>query len=142
MPSLLNFNTTISLLMIPLRCANYLLITSVLCNTFKVWWGLCLLLQWFQSYLSGCILLLSSKFASCLSDSVVQVISGVPPGFLFSQVLFSLFMNDIGKLLDCKYVLFADNVQFNIYLFVYLCKNYNRLIYKKMKCVTFLYTWP
>lgn len=67
------------------------------------------LLRWIQSYLSGRTL--QVKFASFLSSSVVRVTSGVPQGSLLGPFLFSLFINDIGSLLDCKFVLFADDIK-------------------------------
>lgn len=67
------------------------------------------LLQWFRSYLTGRTLRV--RFAAHVSDSVVYVTSGVPQGSLLGPFLFSLFINDIAVYLNCKFLLFADDVK-------------------------------
>lgn len=67
------------------------------------------LLGWFRSYLTGRTL--KVRFASALSESCINVSSGVPQGSHLGPFLFSLFINDIGESLDSRLLLFADDIK-------------------------------
>lgn len=44
-------------------------------------------------------------------SSPLKLLSGVPQGSILGPLLFSLFINDLGSILQCSYHMFADDVQ-------------------------------
>jgi hypothetical protein len=67
------------------------------------------LLSWFKSYLSGRVQWV--KVLGCKSV-ISNVPSGVPQGGHLSPLLFSLFINDIKKVVpNCQFLMFADDLK-------------------------------
>lgn len=68
------------------------------------------LLKWIESYLQGRGLLV--KYRNSVSRAI-NMSSGVPQGSLLAPFLFTLFVNDIGSVLDIqvKCLMFADDIK-------------------------------
>lgn len=66
------------------------------------------LLSWIKSYLSGRTSIV--RFGGGVSDPFI-VKSGVPQGSLLGPYLFNLFINDISRVIECKFLLFADDIK-------------------------------
>ena len=63
-------------------------------------------LRWFESYLSNrrqCV-----KLNNLLSDTL-PITYGVPQGSILGPILFSIYINDITKIVNCGIVLYADD---------------------------------
>ena len=74
----------------------------------------CSALRWMASYLSGRTQAVYDRFEN-ITSSQVQIRSGVPQGSVLSPLLFTLYVSDIGSILQhCKYNFYADDLQ--IYL--------------------------
>lgn len=69
-------------------------------------------LKWLNSYLIN--RKLQVAFAGYKSESFSPP-SGVPQGSVLGPLLFNIFINDLGNLLHCKYLLFADDLK------IYIC---------------------
>lgn len=65
------------------------------------------LLEWFESYQSG--RLLSQVFFSIDQTNLYKF--ECSQGSLLEPFLFSIFINDIGSVLNCRYLVFADNMK-------------------------------
>lgn len=70
------------------------------------------ILKWIESYLANRTLRVA--FAGYKSAAFSPP-SGVPQGSVLGPLLFNVFINDLGSLLKCKYLLFADDLK------IYIC---------------------
>lgn len=83
------------------------------------------LLKWIESYLQGRGLLV--KYRNSVSRAI-NMSSGVPQGSLLAPFLFTIFVNDIGTVIDphVKFLMFADDIK--LYSEIASEEDYNRLL--------------